>query len=305
MISIVIPIFNEETILPELERRLGPVLNGLDPETEVILVDDGSVDRSFALMQDLHHRDPRFKSIRFSRNFGHQIAISAGIDHAQGDAVIIMDGDLQDPPEVLPAFIAKWREGFDVVYAIRTKRKENIFKRAAYAGFYRIMRRLSYLDIPLDSGDFCVMSKRVVHTLQSLPEKKRFVRGLRSWAGFRQVGLMYERDKRFAGTPKYTLSKLFSLAYDGIFSFSTFPLRLAVYAGFSLSIVSFIGGLWVIYEKLFHRIDIVGWASTMVIMTFIGGVVLSTLGVIGEYIARIYDEVKNRPLYVISDKLGL
>jgi hypothetical protein len=192
-----------------------------------------------------------------------------------------------------------------VVYAIRTKRKEGLLKRAAYAAFYRIMRRLSYLDIPLDSGDFCVISKRVAQTLRGLPEKKRFVRGLRSWAGFRQIGLAYERDRRFAGAPKYTLSSLFSLAYDGIFSFSTIPLRLAVYAGFSLSALSFLGGLWVIYEKLFHRIDIVGWASTMVVTTFIGGVILSTLGVIGEYISRIYEEVKNRPLYVVRDTLGL
>ncbi len=304
MISIVIPLYNEEEIVPELHRRLAGVLKGLR-KWEVIFVDDGSSDGTFRLLLGLHARDKRFKAIRFSRNFGHQMAISAGIEHANGDGIIIMDGDLQDPPEVLPLFIAKWREGFDVVYAVRTKRKENILKRAAYAAFYRILRHLSYLQIPLDSGDFCLISRRVAETLRSLPERQRFVRGLRSWAGFRQVGMEYERDRRYAGKPKYTVGRLLSLAYDGIFAFSTVPLRIAVYAGFGLSAASFLGGLWVIYEKVFNRIAIVGWASTIVVTTFIGGAILSTLGVIGEYIGRVYEEVKHRPLYVVQDKVGL
>ncbi len=304
MISIVIPLYNEEEIVPELHRRLAGVLKGLR-KWEVIFVDDGSSDGTFRLLLGLHARDKRFKAIRFSRNFGHQMAISAGIEHANGDGIVIMDGDLQDPPEVLPLFIAKWREGFDVVYAVRTKRKENILKRAAYAAFYRILRHLSYLQIPLDSGDFCLISRRVAETLRSLPERQRFVRGLRSWAGFRQVGMEYERDRRYAGKPKYTVGRLLSLAYDGIFAFSTVPLRIAVYAGFGLSAASFLGGLWVIYEKVFNRIAIVGWASTIVVTTFIGGAILSTLGVIGEYIGRVYEEVKHRPLYVVQDKVGL
>ncbi len=304
MISIVIPLYNEEEIVPELHRRLAGVLKGLR-KWEVIFVDDGSSDGTFRLLLGLHARDKRFKAIRFSRNFGHQMAISAGIDHANGDGIIIMDGDLQDPPEVLPAFIAKWREGFDVVYAVRTKRKENILKRAAYAAFYRILRHLSYLQIPLDSGDFCLISRRVAEALRSLPERQRFVRGLRSWAGFRQVGMEYERDRRYAGKPKYTMGRLLSLAYDGIFAFSTVPLRIAVYAGFGLSAIAFLGGLWVIYEKVFNRIAIVGWASTIVVTTFIGGAILSTLGVIGEYLGRVYEEVKHRPLYVVQDKVGL
>jgi dolichol-phosphate mannosyltransferase len=271
----------------------------------VVVVDDGSADASFELLKTIHHTDPRFKIVSFSRNFGHQIAISAGIDHAEGDAVMIIDGDLQDPPEVLPQFINKWKEGYDVVYAVRTKRKENIFKRAAYALFYRLLKRLSYLDIPLDSGDFCLLDKQVVEAMRKLPERLRFVRGLRTWVGFRQTGLPYERERRFAGAPKYTFTKLLGLAYDGIFSISTTPLRLAVYSGFGLAALAFIGGLLVIYDKLVYGIAIVGWASTIVIIAFLGGVILSTLGMIGEYVSRIYEEVKNRPLYVVKEKLGL
>lgn len=304
MYSIVIPIYNEQETIPELYRRLKAVIDTLDAPAEVILVDDGSSDGSFDMLKELHRQDPRVKALRFSRNFGHQTAISAGIDNAQGDAVILMDGDLQDPPEVLPLFIAKWKEKFDVVYAIRKNRKENIFKRAAYATFYRLLRKLSYLDIPLDSGDFCLMDKRVAETVRTLRERSRFVRGLRTWAGFRQTGLEYERDYRFAGEPKYTFSKLLKLAYDGLFSFSTVPLRLAVYTGFFFAALAFFGGVLIIYRKLMHGIDVVGWASTIVVIIFLGGIILATLGIIGEYISRIYDEVKNRPLYVVQDKIG-
>jgi dolichol-phosphate mannosyltransferase len=215
-----------------------------------------------------------------------------------------MDGDLQDPPEVLPLFIAKWREKFDVVYAIRKKRKEGILKRTAYAAFYRLLRKLSYLDIPLDSGDFCLMDKKVVVRVREMKERSRFIRGLRTWVGFRQTGLEYERDYRFAGEPKYTFGKLLRLAYDGLFSFSTVPLRLAVYTGFAFSAIAFLGGLFIIYQKLFHGIGVVGWSSTIIVIIFFGGVILGTLGIIGEYISRIYEEVKNRPLYVIQDKIG-
>jgi glycosyltransferase involved in cell wall biosynthesis len=305
MYSIIIPIFNEQEIIPELHRRLSAVIDGLDAPAEVILVDDGSRDASFSLLQAIHEKDPRFKVLRFSRNFGHQVAISAGIDFAGGDAVLIMDGDLQDPPEVLPRFIAEWKAGNDVVYAIRTKRKESAFKRIAYATFYRILRTISYLDIPLDSGDFCLMDRRVVETLRTMPERARFVRGLRTWAGFRQTGLAYERDVRYAGAPKYTFAKLMGLAYDGIFSFSTAPLRAAVYMGFFLAVASMLSGLFLIYQRLAHKIDLVGWTSTIVVIIFLGGIVLLTLGVIGEYISRIYEEVKRRPLYVLREKIGL
>lgn len=305
MYSIVVPVYNEQETIPALYERVKKVIDTLDGSCEVVVVDDGSADGSLDLLKAMHRKDPRFKIVSFSRNFGHQVAISAGIDHAEGDAVMIIDGDLQDPPEVLPHFIEKWKEGYDVVYAVRTKRKENIFKRAAYAIFYRLLKRLSYLDIPLDSGDFCLLDKRVVQTMRKLPERLRFVRGLRTWVGFRQVGLPYERERRFAGSPKYTFTKLLGLAYDGIFSISTTPLRLAVYSGFGLAALAFIGGLLVIYDKLVYGIAIVGWASTIVIITFLGGVTLSTLGMIGEYVSRIYEEVKSRPLYVVKEKLGL
>jgi dolichol-phosphate mannosyltransferase len=304
-ISIVIPIFNEEATIQHLVDRLRPVLDSLHEKTEVLFVDDGSLDRSFELLQKIHQRDRRFKVLQFSRNFGHQVAISAGIDHAIGDAVVLMDGDLQDPPEVLPIFIAKWREGNHVVYAIRRKRKENIFKRTAYALFYRALKKLSYLDIPLDSGDFCLMDRRVVDVVKTLPERNRFVRGLRTWAGFQQVGVEYERDRRFAGDPKYTFAKLIGLAYDGLFSFSTAPLRGAVYIGFFISLCSFLGGLWVVYEKLTNAITIVGWTSTIVIITFFSGIIISTLGLMAEYIRRIYEEVKHRPLYVVRKRVGI
>ncbi len=305
MYSIVIPIFNEEETLPVLQSRLNAALASFDQPFEVILVDDGSTDKSFELMHGIHKKDPRFKIIRFSRNFGHQIAISAGMDYATGDAVVIMDGDLQDPPEILASFIAKWKEGYEVVYAIRTKRKENIFKRAAYAIFYRLLSKISSIEIPLDSGDFCLMDRRVVASIRSLPERKRFVRGLRSWVGFRQVGVAYERDGRYAGAPKYTIAKLFGLAYDGIFSLSTAPLRIAVYIGFAMSLLAMIGGLFVIYEKIVHQIAIAGWASTIVVVMFLGGIILFTMGIIGEYISRIYEEVKQRPLYIVREMLGL
>ena len=305
MYSLVIPVYNERETIPTLHDRVKKVIDALDAPAEVIVVEDGGTDGSFELLKEIHRKDARFKVLSFSRNFGHQVAISAGIEHALGDAVMIIDGDLQDPPEVLPQFISKWKEGYDVVYAIRTKRKENIFKRAAYAAFYRLLNRLSYLNVPLDSGDFCLMDKRVVDAMRMLPERKRFVRGLRTWVGFRQVGLAYERDRRFAGEPKYTFGKLLALAYDGIFSISTTPLRVAVYIGFALAILAFLGGLLVIYGKLVYGIALAGWSSTIVIITFLGGVTLSTLGMIGEYVSRIYDEVKSRPLYIVREKLGL
>ncbi len=305
MYSIVIPIYNEEETIPELHRRLKAAIDRFDDAAEVIFVDDGSRDSSFDQLSDIHRRDSRFKALRFSRNFGHQTAISAGIDFAVGNPVILMDGDLQDPPEVLSTFIDKWKCGYDVVYAIRKKRKEGILKRFAYATFYRLLKKLSYLDIPLDSGDFCVMDRRVAEVIRGFPERNRFVRGLRTWAGFRQVGIEYERDARFAGVPKYTLGKLMKLAYDGLFSFSTAPLRLAVYTGFFFAGLAFLEGIVIIYRKLIHGIDVAGWASTIVILTFLGGLILLTLGVIGEYVGRIFDEVKQRPIYIIRDKIGL
>jgi dolichol-phosphate mannosyltransferase len=302
--SLVIPIYNEHETIPVLFERVRAVIDRFDGATEVILVDDGSADDSWRLLAELHARDARFKALSLSRNFGHQVAVTAGLDHARGDAVMVLDGDLQDPPEVLPALIERWKEGYDVVYAVRTKRKENVVKRAAYALFYRILKQLSELDIPLDSGDFCLLDRKVLAAMKLLPERNRFVRGIRTWVGYKQTGCVYERDRRFAGDSKYTLTKLMGLAYDGIFSVSTLPLRLAVYVGFGLSGLAILGACWVVYEKIFRGIALVGWPSTMTVMTLLGGFILSTLGVIGEYVSRIYQEVKQRPLYLLKSKMG-
>jgi dolichol-phosphate mannosyltransferase len=302
--SVVIPIYNEHETIPKLFERVRAVIDGFDGAAEVILVDDGSADDSWHMLTELHARDPRFKALSLSRNFGHQVAVTAGLDHARGNAVMVLDGDLQDPPEVLPALIARWKEGFDVVYAVRTKRKENIFKRTAYALFYRLLKQLSDLDIPLDSGDFCLMDRKVLAAMKMMPERNRFVRGIRTWVGYKQTGCVYERERRFAGDSKYTLAKLLKLAYDGIFSVSTLPLRLAVYVGFALSTAAMAGAAWVVYDKVFRGIELVGWASTMTVMTLLGGFILSTLGMIGEYVSRIYEEVKQRPIYFLKGKTG-
>lgn len=302
--SVVIPIYNEHETIPTLFERVRAVIDGFDAAAEVILVDDGSADDSWRLLTELYARDPRFKALSLSRNFGHQVAVTAGLDHARGNAVMVLDGDLQDPPEVLPSLIARWKEGFDVVYAVRTKRKENVFKRAAYALFYRLLKQLSDLDIPLDSGDFCLMDRKVLAAMKMMPERNRFVRGIRTWVGYKQTGCVYERERRFAGDSKYTLAKLLKLAYDGIFSVSTVPLRLAVYIGFALSTAAMAGAAWVVYDKVFRGIELVGWASTMTVMTLLGGFILSTLGMIGEYVSRIYEEVKQRPIYFLKGKMG-
>jgi len=302
--SVVIPVYNEHETIPTLYERVRAVIDGFDGPAEVILVDDGSHDDSWRMLEELHARDARFKSLSLSRNFGHQVAVTAGLDYARGEAVMVLDGDLQDPPEVLPALIGRWKEGFDVVFAVRTKRKENVFKRAAYALFYRMLKKLSDLDIPLDSGDFCLMDRKVLTAMKMLPERNRFVRGIRTWVGFRQTGCVYERDRRFAGDSKYTLAKLMGLAYDGIFSVSTLPLRVAVYTGFALSLAALAGACWVVFEKIFRGIELVGWASTITIMALLGGFILSTLGVIGEYVSRIYQEVKQRPIYLLKGKMG-
>jgi glycosyltransferase involved in cell wall biosynthesis len=305
MYSIIIPIFNEEKILPELHQRLEKVAANLDGPVEVILIDDGSKDRSFEIMKDLHARDPRIKSIRLSRNFGHQIAISAGLDLAGGKAIILMDGDLQDPPELLPEMIARWKEGNQVVYTVKKSRKENKLKRFAFKSFYRILHALSTVEIPMDAGNFSLLDRRVVEILRKMPERNRYISGLRAWSGFRQTAVYYDRDPRFAGKPQMSLSRLVQLALDGIFSFSNVPLRLAIYLGLATSFLSFAIGLWAISARLFTDKAVLGWASTIISILFVGGMILFTLGVIGEYISRIYEEVKNRPLYVVQETVGI
>lgn len=303
-LSLIFPVFNEERVLPVLYDRVCQVINGLEYEFEVILVNDGSHDRSLELMREFQQRDPRFKVIDFSRNFGHQTAITAGLDYATGDAVMLLDADLQDPPEIIPHFLTKWHEGYQVVYGIRRHRKEHLLKRMAYASFYRLLQRVSDITIPLDSGDFCLMDRVVVDTIIAMPESNRFVRGLRSWAGFRQFGLEYERDKRHSGDVKYTLSKLIKLALNGIFSFSYFPLQLASYAGFTISAVSFLAILVYLYKKLVVGGEPQGFPTLVILILFLGGIQLIVLGIMGEYIGRIYDEVKRRPPYVVRQLYG-
>ncbi len=303
-ISLIFPVYNEEEVLPTLYTRVRQVIEQLEYEAEVILVNDGSRDRSLTIMHEFHERDPRFKVLDFSRNFGHQVAITAGMDFSTGDAVMIMDADLQDPPEILPQFLRKWEEGYHVVYAIRQNRKEHLFKRMAYAAFYRMLDKISDIPIPLDSGDFCLMDRAVVTTLSSMQERNRFVRGLRSWAGFKQIGLAYNREKRYGGEVKYTFTKLMKLALDGIFSFSIFPLRLASYTGFVVSGCSFLGILVYLYKKLIIGGEPRGFPTLAIFILFMGGIQLMFLGIIGEYIGRIYDEVKKRPAYIVRKTYG-
>jgi len=304
-LSVVIPIFNEEETLAALFARLSAALIATGESFEVIFVNDGSRDGSERMLREFHSRDPRFKSIHFSRNFGHQTAITCGFDHARGQAVVAMDGDLQDPPEVLPDLIARWREGYEVVYAVRQKRKEGLLKRSAYKGFYWLLRKVSYLDIPLDSGDFSLIDRRVVDLLASMPERNRFVRGLRTWVGFRQVGYEYAREARFAGQSKYNLAKLFKLAFDGLVSYSYVPLRLVSNVGLLVSASALVYMGYLLLARLFGGTPIEGWTSTVVIVLFLGGVQLLSLGVIGEYVGRIFEEVKQRPHYVVRERVGM
>jgi polyisoprenyl-phosphate glycosyltransferase len=309
MISIVIPIYNEEENIHHLQKRLVEASPLWVEDFEIIFVDDGSIDNSLKLMREIASRDSRFKIIKLSRNFGHQAAISAGIKKAVGDAVIVMDGDLQDPPEELPRFLEKWRQGYHVVYAIRKKRKEVFYKRWAYSLFYRILAKISNIDIPLDSGDFCVMDKKVVNVLNNeMIEQNRFVRGLRAYAGYKQIGVEYDRAERAAGEVKYTFRKLVRLAFDGLFDFSTFPLRMASYLGLIVSFFSFVIGIFFIVHRIFNfkvlgysPADVPGTASLAVGIFFLGGITLIILGIIGEYVGRIYFEVKKRPFYIIEE----
>lgn len=304
-VSVVFPVYNEHENLDVLFKRVHPVLQeAANGSFEVIFVDDGSVDGSEELLDALSARDRRYKVIHFSRNFGHQAALQAGLEASEGNAVVLMDADLQDPPELISRFIAKWREGYKVVYAIRKTRKEAAWKRLAYYTFYRSMRFIAEIDAPLDAGDFCLMDRRVVDTLVGLPERNRFLRGLRSWIGFKQIGIEYERDARNAGEPKYSLKKLIGLALSGYVGFSSFPLRMAAWLGISSSLAGFAVTVWVILSRIFAPHVPQGWASIIAVVLFMGGVQLIMLGVIGEYLGRVYDEVRQRPLYVISSRAG-
>ena len=303
MISVIVPVYNEEAVIPELVRRLAAAASAWG-QHEIIFIDDGSRDRTARLLTETARNNHHFRLISFSRNFGHQAAVSAGLDYARGKAVAIIDGDLQDPPEMIGDFIKKWQEGYEVVYATRATRREHFFKRLAYRIFYRLLSRLSNIAIPLDAGDFCLMDRQVVDAIVALPERNRFIRGLRAWAGFSTASIPYNRQERFAGEPKYTFRKLLHLALDGITGFSVMPLKLATYFGFAISLGSVLAVIWIIIRKLAWEIAVPGWASLSVVIFFIGGIQLFIMGVLGEYIGRIFIEVQHRPVYMVKTKVG-
>lgn len=300
-LSVAIPLHNEEAGIPELLRRLGLVLDAIPGGPhEMVLVDDGSRDRTLEMLQAAARKDPRLVIVALSRNFGHQAALSAALDYVSGDVIVAMDGDLQDRPEAIPALLAKHREGFDVVYAQRVKRKESWPLRLSYFVFYRLLASLADTRLPLDSGDFALMSRQVVDQMRAAPEHNRYLRGLRSWVGFRQTGLIVERDERFAGSTNYGPIKLLKLASDGLFSFSIVPLRAAAMLGLVAILLSAAFSFYTLYAKLFLHRAPAGFTSIMLFMSFLTGVQLFFLGIIGEYIGRIYQETKRRPLYVVG-----
>ncbi len=303
-LGVIIPCYNEEEVLPELLKELDKLDQALPSPVYFLFVDDGSTDETLEILTAVCDRDERVACLSLSRNFGHQSAISAGLQHARGDILAVIDADLQDPPLAIPAFIDKWREGYDVVYGIRTNRKERLPLRLAYALFYRILKKIAHIDVPLDAGDFALMDRRVVDVINRMPEHNRFIRGLRGWVGFRQTGVPYERQSRHSGTSKYPFSKLMKLALDGLVSFSAVPLRLASWLGAMAALLGFGYLLYAFIARLAGVSIPAGWTSTVIIILFLGGIQLMVLGILGDYIGRIFDEVKNRPHYIQQKELG-
>jgi polyisoprenyl-phosphate glycosyltransferase len=312
-LSVIVPCYNEEAVLPQLFARLAAVAATWGMDYEIICVDDGSRDRTWELLKAQHARDPRWRGLTFARNFGHQVAVSAGLHHATGDAAVILDADLQDPPEEIARLLAKWREGFQVVYAVRTKRDDAAVKQVLAWTFYRLLSRAVPFNVPADAGDFCLLDRRVVAVMNALPERNRYLRGLRAWSGFRQTGVEFERHARAAGAAQYTFKKSLRLAMDGVFSFSTVPLRLATYLGLGVSVCAFLGAVFTFCEKVFAaqfaRFGFTpgphGIPTLVISILFLGGVQLICLGILGEYLGRIYDEVKGRPHWIVQDSAGL
>lgn len=298
--SLVIPVHNEESTIPALYQRVSAVMDGLDDSSELILINDGSSDRTLELLRALYDR---VVYLSLARNFGHQIAVTAGLNYAQGEAIIVLDADLQDPPELIPDLLALWRQGYQVVYAQRTRRfQENWFKRLCAYCFYRILRKLANVDIPTDTGDFCLMDRQVVDLLNQMPERNRYLRGLRAWVGFNQIAFKFDRDSRYAGAVKYTFAKSLGLAINGLVSFSIIPLRLSTYLGLFSAALAILMALLVIYWRFFTpNSNLTGFATIAIAIFFLGAVQLISIGILGEYIGRIYEEVKNRPLYTIAE----
>ncbi len=305
-LSVVVPLYNEEAVITEMYKRLSNVLNECASSYEIILVNDGSSDRTLELAEGLCKQDNNVKLISFSRNFGHQIAITAGMDKAKGQATVVIDADLQDPPEVIPDMMKKWKEGYHVVYGVREKRKgESKFKLWTAALFYRVLKRLTAVEIPVDTGDFRLIDRRVLSEFRKMREHARFVRGMISWVGFRQTEVRYVREKRFAGETKYPFKKMLKFAIDGILSFSQVPLKISSVFGLLTSVVGFIFMLYGLLMKLFFPEYVIeGWASLFVAVLFLGGVQLICIGLLGEYVGRMYEETKNRPLYIIEKEIN-
>ena len=304
--SFVIPIYNEEETLAELYRRINAVMARMDGPVELILINDGSRDRSLELLRELHAQDSRICYLSFARNFGHQIAVTAGLNFSTGNIVVVMDGDLQDPPELIIDMVEQWRQGYQVVYAQRTqRRKEGWFKRLPAYMYYRILRHLADVDIPIDTGDFCLMDRCVVDVLNAMPERNRYIRGLRAWIGFKQTAVKFERDPRFAGEVKYTFRKSLSLAMNGLVSFSKVPLRLSIYLGLFAAFVSVLMAFLILYWRIFYPSSaLTGLTIVMMAVFFLGAVQLVSIGILGQYIGRIYEEVKGRPLYTLAEVVG-
>ncbi len=305
-LSLVLPIYNEEDVIPELHRRLQDFLAKLGVDAEVLFVNDGSRDRSMELLRDVAAAEPRYRILGFARNFGHQTAITAGVDYARGKAVVVMDADLQDPPEVVASMVEKWREGFDVVYGRRRRRaRETWFKLVTARWFYRVFAAMIPIEVPLDTGDFRLMSRKVVVALRELREVHRFVRGMVAWIGFKQTEVVYDRPGRFAGETKYPLRKMVRFAVDGITSFSILPLRFSTYLGMLTSLGSVGVIAYALLSKYFYHQAVPGWTALMVAVTIFASVQLLMIGILGEYVGRIYEEVKRRPLYVVSETVNL
>lgn len=304
-LSVVIPVYNEEEIIPELTHRLESVLKGIGKTYEILFVNDGSQDRSREILKDLAARNGSVRVIELSRNFGLQVAYSAGMDHATGNGVVVMDGDLQDPPELIPQLVEKWQEGYDVVYTKKTERKESFFKRLAFASFYRILRLVSSVEMPMEAGSFSLMDRRVVQVLKSLTERNRLLSGLRAWTGFRQTEVPFKREARYKGCPRQTFSKLLKMALDGLFSFSTVPVRIATFFGFVVCGLALAAIVTLLFLRIFTDwIMVTGWTSLIITIIFFGGVQLIFVGILGEYVCRILEEVRARPLYLIKEKIG-
>ena len=304
-LSIVIPVYNEEACLKEFYRRLFLVTEQENWETEIIFVNDGSKDSSLGMLQEFRRKDTRVKILDFSRNFGHQVAVKAGIDHARGEAVVIMDADLQDPPEMIPNLVMKWKEGYEVVYAVRETRKgEGFFKKWTASLYYRLIQRIASIDLPLDTGDFRLLSRPVADVIKNIREKNLYLRGLISWVGFKQIGVPMKRDPRFAGETKYSSRQMLRLGWNGITHFSFLPLQISTAVGFLSALICLFWILQALYVGLVLKIAVPGWTSIMVAVLFLGSVQLLTLGIFGSYLARNYDEARSRPLYILRQKEG-